>query len=51
MSACETVRVARDNSDGKGDYTIVDKRKFDPKTMEVWGQPKPAKKKRTKKAK
>jgi len=51
MARCETVRIARDNSDGQGDYTIVDKRRFDKKTMKLWEAPKPAKKKVSKKAK
>ena len=53
MANCETVRIARDNRDGKGDYTIIDKRKFDAETMELWADPsikKPVKKKVSKKS-
>jgi len=54
MGECKVVRVARDNSDGLGDYTHVDERKFDPKTMKLWQDPsekKPAKKKKIAKKK
>ena len=51
MPNCESVRIVRNSSDGKGDYTTIDSRKFDPKTMEVWKPKKPARKKATKKAK
>ncbi len=48
---CKSVRIVRNSSDGKGDYTTIDSRKFDPKTMEIWGAKKPTKKKARKKAK
>ena len=38
MAIVETVRLARDNSDGLGDYTIINERDFDKKTMKLWDE-------------
>ena len=48
MTAVEQVRIARDNSDGKGDYTIINKRDMQ-KGDVVWQAPKPKKVKKSKK--
>jgi len=50
MATCETVRIKRDNSDGHGDYTIVDKRHYDAETMDLWDEEAHIKKHTTKKA-
>lgn len=37
MAIVETVRIARDSSDGKGDYTIINKRDLK-KGQEIWDE-------------
>ena len=41
----ETMQIIRDSSDGNGEFTLINKCDFDPKTMKVWT----ATKKKTKK--
>ena len=49
----ETMQIVRDSSDGNGEFTLINKCDFDPKTMKEWTEKKKkvSKKKVSKKAK
>ena len=48
----ETMQIVRDSSDGNGEFTLINKCDFDPKTMKEWvaKKKKSSKKKATRKA-